>query len=413
MSELTHMYRVWQPPDVAPDPRNVIEGPSVSTAQEGQRARSPDRREIPILGWHQIALSVEQPALVAGFLPQGGLCCIYGESGCGKSFLVTDAALHVAQGWEWHGRRVKTAGVVYVAAEGAAGMMKRIVAFRQVRDVDIDSGTPFALVPTSLDLRGNEDLRPLIDTINRAAEGWDVPVGLVVIDTLSRVMAGGDENSPTDMGALVANLEKIRAETAACVCIIHHSGKDATRGARGHSLLRAALDTEISVIRDPATRIATATVTKQRDGEDGQAFSFQLESVTLADGPDGPITSCIVQPTEAPPEVLRRPKLTDAQQAAWDALIDAVSLHGAPSPGGDIPTAARVVSEAHWRDSCLRRGVTHKEANERQRWRTLRVALLNKGIVQQRGDLVWIPSQVVTKRNSYVTGTPDRGEQGA
>ncbi|MEI2422068.1 AAA family ATPase, partial [Arthrospira platensis SPKY2] len=100
-----------------------------------------------------------------------------------------------------------------------------------------------------------------------------------MIDTLARSMAGGSENDSEDMGNLVRAADRLREEFGATVLFIHHSGKDATRGARGHSSLRAAVDTEIEVAGLEGTR--TARVTKQRDFGTGEAFSFDLEAVTL------------------------------------------------------------------------------------------------------------------------------------
>ena len=113
-------------------------------------------------------------------------------------------------------------------------------------------------------------------------------------------MAGGNENASEDMGALVINSDHIRRETKAHVCFIHHSGKDSARGARGHSSLLAAADTEIEVTNDDGARIAR--VTKQREMECSGEFSFSLHVVTLGENRRGkPVTSCVVV-TEAEPE---------------------------------------------------------------------------------------------------------------
>ena len=102
---------------------------------------------------------------------------------------------------------------------------------------------PFAAIVSPVDLCTDDaDLNKLITTIIACRLG--MPVGLIVIDTLSRVMAGGNENAPEDMGALVRNIDRLRDETGGAVLLVHHSGKDLSRGARGHSLLRAATDTE-------------------------------------------------------------------------------------------------------------------------------------------------------------------------
>jgi hypothetical protein len=107
---------------------------------------------------------------------------------------------------------------------------------------------------------------------------------------LSRAIAGGDENSPVDMGAYVKNIDRLRKQTTAHLASIHHCGKDKARGARGHSLVRAATDTEIEI----ASR--AMTVKKQRDGADGIKFQFRLKPVTLWQDEDRDwVTSCYVE----------------------------------------------------------------------------------------------------------------------
>jgi hypothetical protein len=103
----------------------------------------------------------------------------------------------------------------------------------------------------------------------------------LIVDTLSRAMAGGDENSPVDMGRIVAAADRFRAMTGAHFTYVHHTGKDAARGARGHSLLRAATDTEIE------TTAGSLTLTKQRGGELGFKIGFRLVDLVIGDDAAG------------------------------------------------------------------------------------------------------------------------------
>jgi len=121
------------------------------------------------------------------------------------------------------------------------------------------------------------------------------PLEFIGIDTTSRALAGGDENSPKDLGQFVRCCDIIRAETRAHLCTVHHLGKDESRGARGHSLLKAALDTEITAVKSGAT--GAIEVTKQRDHPDGQRFGFAIELVDLGDSK----SSYVVIPSDAPP----------------------------------------------------------------------------------------------------------------
>ncbi len=238
---------------------------------------------------------------VERLLTDGGLSVIYGEPGCGKTFLALDLALHVALGRRWLGRVVTQGGVVYVALEGTRGLANRIAAFRARHGLGA-ADLPFAMIADAVDLLDPAaDTPRLIAAIAEAAWRIEGRVRLVVVDTLSRALAGGNENASEDMGALVMNAASVSRATGAHVAFVHHSGKDRTRGARGHNLLLAAVDTEIEVTRDAETRISTATITKQKDFERDPPFRFHLEAETLGSDARGrPVTSCVVVASAAP-----------------------------------------------------------------------------------------------------------------
>jgi AAA domain-containing protein len=157
---------------------------------------------------------------------------------------------------------------------------------------------------------------------------------VIVIDTLSRVMAGGNENAPEDMTALIRNLDAIREHTGAHIMVVHHTGKDTARGARGHSSLRAATDTEIEVANENG--VHTAQVTKQRDYQGGETFTFTLKSISLGHDPDGdPVGSCVVEwSTDAAP-IERKRKLSKNQQLLVEVydMLRAEGI-GRTNPGG-------------------------------------------------------------------------------
>lgn len=234
--------------------------------------------------------------LVKGVLDVGTMSVVYGPSNSGKTFWTLDLAYHIAIGAEWRGRRVKQACVLYLAAEGGRGLINRVASLRLEHGV---CDVPLAVKRAGLDLLHDQaDLQHIVDL---AAEVQATKPGLpllIVVDTLSRVMAGGDENSASDMTALIRNLDAIRAATGAHMLTVHHTGKDAARGARGHSSLRAATDTEIEIANEDGAR--AAMVTKQRDHNGGETFAFDLKPVSLGHDQDGDeVTSCVVEAADS------------------------------------------------------------------------------------------------------------------
>lgn len=232
--------------------------------------------------------------LIKGLLDAGTASVLYGDSNVGKTFVAMDMAFHIATGRPYCGLKVNRGLVVYVAAEGGDGARNRVRALLEKYAVDPTDPPDFLLLPAPVDLRSDRgDTEILLNALKQVCETqrdgqWPV---LLVVDTLSRALAGGDENSPVDMGALVKNMDRLRAAVPGMhVLFIHHTGKDQARGARGHSLLRAAVDTEIEVGE------GVVSVTKQRDLDKAWSGAFKLEVHTLGTDEDGDaITSCTVR----------------------------------------------------------------------------------------------------------------------
>jgi RecA-family ATPase len=300
----------------------------------------------------------------------------YGESGVGKTFVLSDLALRVSLGWPFYGRDVERGGVVFVAGEGGAGLGQRVAAFCGEHGVEKTAEAWFAVVPSAVDFRDKKSVAGLIAAVNEAAPRLGKRVRLIVIDTLSRAMAGGNENSPDDMGTLVSAADRVRLETGAHVAFIHHSGKDETKGARGHSLLRAAVDTEVRVECGEESGTVAVRVTKQRDLECAGIFNFKLAKVTLGVNRRGkPITSCVVK--EAAPA---RPVLSETEQEAVSILQNMM-----------FESAETTVFLAAWRKSVLSSdglltGQT-PDAKSKQ-WQRLRDSLKKRAVIYISGQKV-------------------------
>ena len=229
--------------------------------------------------------------LIKGLLAKGEINCIFGPPGSGKTFLALDMCLAIAQGLPWRGHRVEARRVAYVAAEGSRGVSLRLQAYSAEHCINPEQ-LEFFVSADCPNMLSDESVGDVLDAIE-AVGG----VELVVLDTLAQCSAGGDENSGKDMGRVLGACKRIHATTGATVLVIHHSGKDTSRGARGWSGLRGALDTEISVEEKDGCKIAK--VTKQKDGEMGQEYCFGLKPVVLGVDKDGDdISSCVVVEAE-------------------------------------------------------------------------------------------------------------------
>lgn len=281
--------------------------PALTPGDRPAAASTGSRSTLGSLLWMSDASPVlTSDPLVKGVITAGSAVVVYGDSNTGKSFFAMDLGLHVAAGRPWRGHRTSAGLVVHVAAEGGRGFVNRLAAYR--REAEWTRGIPFAVLPQPVNLlHPSPDTGQLVELI-RSAEGQaGCEVAAVIVDTLARVTPGGDENSSQTMSDFIRSVDRLRAETGAAVIIVHHAGKDAAKGARGHSSLRAAVDTEILV--EGATGVRTATITKQRDlASNGEVFPFELVPVDLGTDEEGdPVTSCVVAAVGAAPVTRRRP----------------------------------------------------------------------------------------------------------
>lgn len=292
-----------------------------------------------------LAPCLARPYLVKGWLDQSALSVLYGPSNSGKSFLALNIAHHVAKGATWGNRRVKKGRVLYIAAEGGGGFANRVAALDDPQ---------FFVLSVPLILTGQESAAgPLSEVLQHLAAVGNEAFDLIVIDTMARVMGGRDENAAPDIADLIRNLDLIRRVSGAHVMLVHHTGKDTGRGARGHSSLRAAIDTEIELSRDEAGQI-TAEVTKQRDGPTGYRFCYQLRQIELGLDQDGdPVTTCVVDPADT--AEAGRADVGEAARKALSLLDTLINDNGKIYRKPHYPSSCGVPFD-QWRDACKTSG---------------------------------------------------------
>ena len=294
--------------------------------------------------------------LVKDFLGAGEMSCAYGPPGSAKSLLAGDLAAHVAWGQDWMGRRVSQGAVLFVAIERAGLVKRRLAAFRLYYGI---AELPLAVLSGSIDFcTSKTGADGIIECAKRHKDESKLEIQLVVIDTVSRALAGGDENSSKDMGALVANILRIQEATGAHVLLTHHVPHEQNR-MRGHGALLAACDTTLRI--DKGDELRAATVEKTNDGAEGEQVFFKLESVDLGQETTAPV----VRPAEAPELPASSPKLTKNQQTMFSFL------HGA-GPNG--------LTTEEWNTKARANDIGTKRKADLV---DLRTALKSKGFVRE------------------------------
>jgi AAA domain len=331
--------------------------------------------------------------LVKDFLGVGEMSAMFGAPGTGKSALAGDLGAHVAAGIHWFGRPVSRGAVLYIAAERAALVKRRMAGWRLYHGV---KDIPLGIVSKTIDLRSSRrDADSVIECCAELQKKFEHDPRLVIIDTVSRVLTGGDENAPRDMGHLIANLAHVQEGTGAHVLVIHHVPQGQLR-LRGHGSLLGSMDTTVSLEKSSAGSV-TATIDKNNDGPEGQTIAFCLRAVELYRDPQTAETTTapVVIPTEVVPQQPRSKKkpLSPKYERARRALAGVArgSLAKTAPDDWGLPAGINIVSVDAWRDVLLRDGVLDKEdTNVRKRFWDLKNSLSAKNIIGERDGCVWI-----------------------
>lgn len=210
--------------------------------------------------------------LVDGVLYRDTIAWLAGRPGRGKTLVALDIAGSVGTGTQWQGYRVSAGRVLYVIAEGARGVRRRVRAWEHLARRPM-TGVDFLPHPVQA---GDERAW---STLCRAAARQKY--SMIVLDTQARVTVGLDENSGTDMGLYVERVEQLRVSSGACVLSLHHTPRNGDH-VRGHTAIEGAAQTIIMVVK--SGNILTLHNTedkggKQKDAEPFDAISLEIKAV--------------------------------------------------------------------------------------------------------------------------------------
>lgn len=164
-----------------------------------------------------------KPELIPGILRVGHKLLLAGPSKAGKSFLLINLAISIAEGVDWIGAKCKQGRVCYVNLE-----LDRASCLRRFREIYDRRG----LQPKNTDnltiwnLRGHaapmNKLAPIL--IHRfKAKGY----AAIIIDPIYKVITG-DENSATEMSEFCSYFDNVATEMDVSVIYCHHHSKGAS-----------------------------------------------------------------------------------------------------------------------------------------------------------------------------------------
>ena len=315
-----------------------------SETQETQElelpAVTPQREGFKLEAWDDIQ---DEPVewLINGVIPQKSFVALYAPPASFKSFIALDIAECIATGRAFLGNQITRQGaVLYIAGEGHGGIGSRIKALKTHHKTPV--GAPVYFLRRQVNLRSSKtDLQDLVNAIDDLKAVGEINFELIIIDTLARAFGGGNENASEDMGAFITAAGAIQGRYECGLLVVHHAGKDATKGLRGHSSLLGAVDTELEIIRIEGAQPPKGIlhISKQKDGEDGQRIGFKMVEVTtgssgvidfegassLAVEVDGELDTTVKQKVKATPP---NRKLKGHAQTLFDSLHIAIKKFG-------------------------------------------------------------------------------------
>lgn len=239
--------------------------------QEFEPPTSAERGRDKIQFLHTYADNVQDPTwLIPGVLPAAGIGMIYGESGSYKSFLALDMGLCLAFGipGQWNAPPVQN-DVLFLAGEGpVATAKKRWPAWMEWQGIGARDSHRFLIkdrVPFYTDTDAWEHVKADLAELKAKPS-------LIVIDTLTRLITGLDENSAKDASMITNFMEQLARYYECFVLAVHHTGKDQNKGARGSSAFYANMDTVLSTkLKIGGTEFR---VRKQKDADVSDDISY-------------------------------------------------------------------------------------------------------------------------------------------
>jgi len=379
------------PQDARTTPPDGEEGPSGGeggNTASGNNSAGP-RGPLAFKLVHVSDMRFSEPEfLVDDLLETSALALAFGDPGCGKSFVAIDLACCIATGHEFHGREVRQGAVIYLAGEGHNGLKRRAVAWGKHAGRNPDDGPLyFSEVPARLlDAAHANAVAAAVDSI-AASKGNPA---LIVVDTLARSFAGGDENATKDMNDFIASVDVMKARYPGCVVlIVHHTGHSDKQRARGSLALKGALDAEYRVEKVDGT--IALICTKMKDAPEPPPMGFALTGVDLGmtDRKGRPVTSAVLVESEAPTK--RAPRLTGQALIAMQAFSDALKDHGVKKGGEDFPVNRQCVALTDWKAACDRHALSSGEAESSKRaafhkaWKGLQ----ERGVIRVLDGYAW------------------------
>lgn len=369
--------------------------------------------------WSEIGAvgSPQYEWIIENLIPKGETVLLFGDSGTGKSFSAFDMSIHIALGKPFYGRNVEPGLVIYVAAEGGKGFAKRKTAYAAFHGLG-DDELPFYLLTRRPDFFTSDiDVDLLIGEITGICRLYRVPLVLIVLDTLSALTPGMNENASGDVSRVRQRLQKLVEAFGVSAAFVHHTAKGGTTP-RGHGSWTADFETTIQYSTTDfksmdGLPVHQASACKEREAKKGETWQFTLPVVSVGRNKWGnEETSCVAVPYDGKSRAFAYGfKANPTEMTFMNALFEALVDHGVAPPSGLPVTITKAVDLGEVRAVMKSRYITGDEdvtkADNRFRTAFKRAgdSLKAGGVIGYRAPLVWYSGKPV---HGLTSQAPDK-----
>jgi len=371
------------------------------------------------LRWSEIGApgSPQYEWIVENLIPKGETVLIFGDSGTGKSFSTFDMAVHIARGQKFYGRNVEPGLVVYVAAEGGKGFSKRKTAYaihHNLGDVEL----PFYLLTKRPDFFSSDaDVDALIAEIVGICKLYNVPLVLIVLDTLSALTPGMNENASGDVSRVRQRLQKLVDAFGVATAFVHHTAKGGATP-RGHGSLTADFETTIhftttDIKSADGLPVHQAAASKEREAKKGEGWQFCLPVIPVGRNKWGnEETSCVAVPYDGQSKTFAYGfKANKGELAFMHALFEALAGPNAVAAPADLPSSiTKAVDVAIVREE-MRKAYIAADEDSTKADNRFRAAFKRAGDALKAGGVIGYRKPIVWYTGKSVRGLTPKGTE--
>jgi hypothetical protein len=249
----------------------------------------------PFLGHfaHEERDLLNQKYLFPDLLAEKEVLLVHADPKAGKTAIMLTLGLHLSCGVPLGGMQIpEPRSVLYFGLEGRVAIERRILAWRiymETSGISIPEEIPFFMSIENLNMMEKDVRKDLVSRVVAyeaflLSKGYP-PLGLVVIDTFTKAMLGGDQNSAEDTSQIFEFNSLMRnTESTTAICYVHHNAKN-TGASRGSSNIEAEPDVICGVYKEG--EVTRLSVTSARSIESGNNYGFKLEGITLGENSQG------------------------------------------------------------------------------------------------------------------------------